>query len=419
MPFPDKKRCIWVLAKYATAREQGFETRTIAIAREWVRAGRDVVILSSSANHFSRPTAARAREDYWFDGVRMVVLRTLGYRTTASIRRVLSWLHFEWRILRTQLDDLPRPDVIIVTSLSLFSVLNGARLARKFQVPWVFEVRDIWPLTLTEEGGFSRWHPLTLVMQWIERMGYRQADLTVGTMPNLAPHASAIAGFPINCACVPFGFDPLLAPQPVPAPPRTELQMPRDDSTLTVGYAGSMGIANALDNLIEAAVALREDHRFRFVLLGDGDLRATYMANTAGCPHVHWLGKVPREEVHAVLTQCDILYFSAHPSRVWDSGMSLNKLTDYLLAAKPILGSYSGFPSILDEAGCGEFLPAGDTEAIVAALNRYAAQPREYLEKMGAAGRTWLFEHRTWGHLANEYLGLLDHLPPRVAAHRT
>jgi glycosyltransferase involved in cell wall biosynthesis len=406
------KRCIWVIAKYATALEQGFETRTLALARQWVRAGREVVILSSSANHFTPTKPQRTpRADSIFEGVKMVVLRTMSYRKTASVRRVLSWFHFEWRIFREDLSDLPRPDVIVVSSLSLFSVLNGIRMARRFQCPWVFEVRDIWPLTLTEEGGVNSSHLLVRLMAFIERLGYLRAALTVGTMPNLSPHASKVAGREVICACIPFGFDPTSTP-PIDAPvPRAELTVSRDENTLLIGYAGSIGVSNALNHVVDAAIRLRSDSRFRFLFLGDGDLRESLMARTRDCPSVTWLGKVPRHEVHSVLRQCDLLYFAAHPSKVWESGMSLNKVSDYLLAAKPILASYSGHPSILDEAGCGEFLPAGDTEAIVEALSRYAAKSRHELAEMGEAGRRWFFENRTWGHLASKYLCLLDGLP--------
>ncbi len=411
MTYSPQKHCIWVLAKYATAQEQGFETRTVALAREWVRSGREVVIISSTANHLLRSEPISGpRKEVTFDGVRMVFLRTWAYRATASFRRVLSWLHFEWRIFREPLAKLPSPDVVIVSSLSLFSVLNGIRLARMFRCPWVFEVRDIWPLTLTEEGGVKSSHPLAWLMAHIERLGYRNAALTVGTMPNLSPHASRVAGHPVRCACIPFGFDPTLAPSADEALQRTSLTDGRRENTLVVGYAGSIGTANALDSIVEAAVRLREDPRFRFVFWGDGDLRNSFMQKTSGCPNVAWAGKVPRHEVHASLRQCDLLYFAAHPSRVWESGMSLNKVTDYLLAAKPIIASYSGYPSILEEAGCGEFIPAGDVDELVETLERYAMMPRSKLATMGEAGRRWLFANRTWSSLAIEYLALLDAL---------
>jgi glycosyltransferase involved in cell wall biosynthesis len=340
-------------------------------------------------------------------GIRAIWLRTKRYARTASIHRVLSWFDFEYRLWRLDDERLPRPDIIIVSSLSLFTVLNGIRLSRKYRVPLVFEVRDIWPLTMIEEGGFSSRHPLALLMGWIERLGYRKAALTIGTMPNLGPHASRVAGRAVQCNCIPFGFDPeqiAAAEASPPVVPRLE----RTADQLVVGYAGSMGISNALDTIVECAIRLKDDPRFKFVLLGDGDVRAKLMAMTAECPNVQWVGRVPRGEVVEYLKQCDLLYFAVHDSKVWESGMSLNKLTDYLVAAKPVLASYSGFPSILDEAGCGEYLPSRDTDALMLALARYAERPRAELAAMGTAGRAWLFANRTWKTLSKLYGAMLD-----------
>lgn len=346
------------------------------------------------------------------DGVYFRWLRVRRYARSASVARVLSWLDFEYRLWRMDERTLPRPDIIIVSSLSVLTVLNGIRLARKFRVPWVFEVRDIWPLTLTAEGGFSRWHPLTLILGAVERLGYRHADAVVGTMPNLSPHASAIAGRPIAAHCIPFGFEPSAVPvdlSPAPLP-----KVRQADGQLIVGYAGSLGLTNALDTIIETAIRLRDDSRFLFVFVGDGALREAYQRRTAGCQYIHWVGRVNRSEVPSYLQQCDLLYFSALPSPVWEYGMSPNKLMDYLLAARPVLASYSGFPSLINEAGCGEFIPAGDERALVEALERFRVMPPQERLKLGARGRTWLLANRTWDRLARNYAELLDSLVVRA-----
>jgi len=403
-----RAQSIWLISKYLSPKEYGFETRGFAIARHWVADGRQCVIISSDSNHLAKyPPLTRAVVEEDIDGIRAVWLRAKRYTKTASIARVLSWFDFEFRLWRLDDERLPRPDIIVVSSLSLFTVLNGIRLSRKHRVPLVFEVRDIWPLTMIEEGGFSARHPLAVLMGWIERLGYRQAALTVGTMPNLGPHASRVAGRAVRCECIPFGFDPAQIAAAETSPPAVP-RLDRTPEQLVVGYAGSMGISNALDTIVECAIRLKDDPRFKFVLLGDGDVRARLMDLTADCPNVHWVGRVPRGQVVEYLKQCDLLYFAVHDSKVWESGMSLNKLTDYLVAAKPVVASYSGFPSILDEAGCGEYLPSRDTEALLRALARYAARPRRELAAMGAAGRAWLFANRTWKTLSEQYGALLD-----------
>lgn len=377
------------------------------MARHWAAAGRRLVMIGSDSNHLAPGLRlSQARVDTEIDGVRCIWLRTRKYTKTASVARVISWLDFEWRLLRLRTKDLPRPDVILVSSLSLLTILNGLRLRKRYGSKLVFEVRDIWPLTLVEEGGFSRWHPLSLFLAWLERIAYRTSNLVVGTMPNLSPHASRIAGRPIEAACVPFGFEPdVVATHAERAVPTIERDSPEQ---LIIGYAGSMGVTNALHTIVNVANELRDDRRFKFVLLGDGDLRAAFQRRTEGCRNVVWVGRVPRMDVTAYLQQCDLLYFAVHDSKVWDSGMSLNKLTDYLLAAKPVIASYSGFPSILNEAGCGEFLPSNDEDALRSALVRYQTMPAGQRAAMGEAGRRWLFERRTWRTLAQEYLDLLD-----------
>jgi glycosyltransferase involved in cell wall biosynthesis len=409
-----RKHCIWVLAKYATAREQGFETRTVALAREWVRSGREVIIITSSANHFGVGLRQpRNRLDHVFGGVRLLVLRTLGYHKTASIRRVLSWLHFEWRVLREALDDLPQPDIIIVSSLSLFSVLNGIRLARKYRCSWVFEVRDIWPLTLREYAHASAFHPLVIVMAAIERIGYRSAARTVGTMPNLTPHATHVAGRYVSCAFMPFGCTPASVRQSAVSDGNLDGGTPHSAFPLVIGYAGAIGIANALESLVEAIVKLKNDSRFRFVILGNGALRSSFMQRTEGCNNVKWIDWIARDRVPDIIGDCDILYYSARKSRLWQYGTSPNKLIDYLAAGKPVIASYSGFQSIINEARCGEFVPAEDTDALIEALERYSTMSRSALIQMGVNGRDWLFENRSWHRIATDYLSLLDEIKVR------
>ena len=116
---------------------------------------------------------------------------------------------------------------------------------------------------------------------------------------------------------------------------------------------------------------------------------------------------MPKREVQGVLDQFDVLYFATHPSAVWDYGQSLNKLIDYMLAGKPVIGSYSGFPSMIDEAESGVFVPAGDVRALVAEFRRFADLSKAEREAMGRRGAEWVREHRTFAQLAADYEEIL------------
>jgi glycosyltransferase involved in cell wall biosynthesis len=408
-------KSIWIISKYASSSEYGFESRLFALAREFSNSGRKPVIISSDSNHlaafphfdsrYTRETPG-GFETWW--------IRTLRYTKTVSVRRVLSWIDFELKLFLMPKKQLPSPDVIIVSSLSLLTILNGVWLRRRYGCKLIFEIRDIWPLTLTEEGGYSDSNPFVRLLAWVERFGYRRADLVVGTMPNLAEHVAGVAGDGIACECVPFGFNPSAFNKQEPLPPDYPAQhIPRD--RFVIGYAGSIGLTNALDTIITCARELAEDTRYFFVFLGGGDLLERYMEETRDLENVMFLPKVKRVQVQAVLKSCDILYFAVHDSPVWKFGMSLNKLIDYMMAAKPVLASYNGFPSMLDEAACGEFVPADDVASLRNAIHRFSEMPTERLVEMGERGRAWLLENRRWDVLARQYLDICDGLCGEVA----
>jgi len=401
---------IWIISKYACSARYGFETRHFALAREFHRQGRQPLIIASDSNHLaSFPRFGSKVTEDTSGEVRTLWLKTLKYARTISPRRVLSWLDFERRLYLLSKNRLPAPDVIIVSSLSLLTILNGIRLRNRYACKLIFEVRDIWPLTLVHLGGYSPRNPLVRLLGWVEKTGYRRADLVVGTMPNLSAHVSAVAGEHVRCECIPAGYAADAARSLVPeGEDATDHGLP--EGKFIVGYAGSIGLANALDTIIACVERLAGDDRFHFVFLGSGGRRDELIAQTRELGNVTFLPRVEREHVNAVLQRCDVLYFAVHESPLWEFGMSLNKMIDYMLAGKPILASYGGYRSMIDEADCGEFVPPGDTDALQAALLRYAELPNEALREKGQAGRRWLLENRSWQVLARDYLGLCDSL---------
>jgi glycosyltransferase involved in cell wall biosynthesis len=82
-------------------------------------------------------------------------------------------------------------------------------------------------------------------------------------------------------------------------------------------------------------------------------------------------------------------------------------LIDYMLAAKPIIASYGGYPSMINEADCGTFLPSKNVPALVQAVKRYAKMPKSELERIGARGKAWFMENRPYSKVARDYARLL------------
>jgi len=369
--------------------------------------GYSSVILTSDSNQLAEvPVLDTPYLMQDIDGIQLCWIRTTKYGAAKSLRRVVSWLNFEWRLWRLPKDRLPTPDVVVVSSLSLLTVINGFLLRRRFKCRLVLEVRDIWPLTITEEGGFSRWNPFVLGLGLVEKLGYRYADAIVGTMPNLGEHVAYVLGQPKPTYCIPMGVDEatLMVSGELPAD-YVEKHIPQ--GKFIVVHAGTIGITNALDTMLNCAESMHDNPRVHFLVVGEGDLRAHYQQKYAHLTNLTFAPRVTKQMVQSVLSHCDLLYFSVHVSRVWKYGQSLNKVIDYMLAGKPVVASYTGFPSMINEANCGSFVPAGDVISLRHEILRYAARKPQERSAIGLRGRSWLLENRCYKTLASSYLKIL------------
>jgi glycosyltransferase involved in cell wall biosynthesis len=299
--------------------------------------------------------------------------------------------------------NLTKPDVVIVSSLSIFTIFYGYYLKKKYKTFLVFEIRDIWPLTLIEEGGFSKWNPLSLFIGFVEKFGYRNSDLIVGTMPNLQEHVNNIGFSNKPVFCSPLGFDPENYSERDLSINNPFININTGDKIL-IGYAGSMGLTNGLDIFIETIKSMNSCSNIHFLIVGSGDLKEKYQAELAHYENVTFLPRIEQKQVKYFLDSCDILYLSTQNSKVWKYGQSMNKIVEYMLAAKPIIATYNGYPSMINEADCGIFVNSSNSLELRTVFLKYASFSKVELKKIGEKGRKWICENRTYSKLAKEYL---------------
>lgn len=401
--------CIWYVSKYVITPRPGDPAgRAYGIMRELARVGhRSVIITSDSMGKYDAPPADRSYVTEQVEGMTLCRARTLKYGDSNAARRVLSWFDFERKMFFLPTRTLPRPDAVVVSSLSLLTIFNGLRWRRRFGCRMIFEVRDIWPLTMVEEGGYSPRHPFVKFLAAVERLAYRRSDAIIGTMPNLGEHVENVTGRSLPTHCVPMGIDidAMKNPESL-AEEYIDQHLPKD--SFVVAYAGSIGISNAMDVFFECVELMRERDDIHFVVLGDGEMRQGYVDRYGHLPNLTFAPRVPKAQVHDFLRRCDLLYLSVHKSTVWDFGLSLNKLIDYMFASKPVVASYSGFPSMIDEAKCGSFVPAGDSGELVREIELFASMSAEDRAAMGWRGRQWLVANRTYKSLAEDFLEVVS-----------
>ena len=401
-------KTIWYISKYCDiASKESEGSRGWILMKEFAAKGyRSVIITSDYKDLIYSPDDDSRLKNYIKEDVKLVILKTLKYSVSKSVLRIFSWFDFELNLFWLNKKSMSKPDIIIVSSLSLLTILNGVFLKKKYKCKLVFEIRDIWPLTLVEEGGFSPKNPFIMFLGFIERLGYKRSDLIVGTMPNLGQHVKKVLGYSKSVYCIPMGVSKSMLLNPQDITPQY-IKKHLKSGYFNVVFAGSMGITNALDTFFKAAEILKNNSKIRFIIVGDGALKNSYLNQFGYLPNLIYFPKVAKNQVQSFLAYADVVYFSVFKSKVWDYGQSLNKIIDYMISGKPIIASYSGYPSMINEADCGYFIPAEDCHSLVIKIKEMAIMTEFERNIMGARGLNWLLENRLYKKLAEDYLRLL------------
>ena len=161
--------------------------RPQCLAREWSRQGHNVTIVGASYSHLfiSSPSFGGSYLCEMENGIRYILLKTPSYSGN-GIGRIVNMIVFVaqlWR-MRKWLARQLSPDIVLAGSTHTLDFLPALRIARYGRTVIAREVRDLWPLTLTDLGGFPAWHPMVLLFKAAETYSYRNADKITTTLPN-------------------------------------------------------------------------------------------------------------------------------------------------------------------------------------------------------------------------------------------
>lgn len=386
------------------------EYRPHYLAREWARSGHSVTVAAASYAHVRtrQPETGNRFTVEFIDGVRYVWCRTPEYSGN-GISRVLNILAFLYR-LRQWRSWLPEaPDVVIASSTYPLDIRPALRIARKFDARLVWEVHDLWPASPMELGNMSRYHPFIMLLQNAEDVACRRADVVVSILPKTSRHLQAHGMAAGKFFHIPNGIDPAEWNTPDPGRPPAQLASILDRAHraghLTIGYAGSHGIANALDTLIDAAELMRGE-KVTWILIGDGPEKSRLMARAAarGAGHVHFLDAIPKSSIPAALRPIDVLYIGFQRQPLYRFGIGPNKLMDYMMAARPVILACEAGNDPVAEARCGYTIQPDDAGQLAECVRQLAAMSDEERNALGAAGQRHVESHLTYPVLAQRFI---------------
>ena len=403
---------ILFLSHYFVPENNAPAARVHSLAREWTRHGHRVTVITSAPNVPAGVVYEgyrnRLRQQEWIDGIRTVRVWTYLAANRGRLRRGFNF--FSYLVTAGVAGALlrPRADVVIATSPQFFAGCAGVPVSRAHGAPFVLEIRDLWPASITAVGALKEGRVIH-ALEKLERALYDAADHIVAVGAGYRQHILERGVPDAKVEVVTNGVDTdLFVPRAPDEALRARLGL-KGKYVLT--YAGTVGMAHGLDVVLRAGHRLRERGRDDIVLLvvGDGARRAELeqAARDQGLRNVVFAGMVGRAQLPAYLASSDACLVSMRDEALFSTVLP-SKIFEDAAMEKPIIAGLRGEGSaIIAAADCGIVVAPGDDAALAAAVERLADDPEEG-RRLGRNGRRFVLEHYDRRTLAHDYLAILE-----------
>ena len=396
--------------------------RADTFSREWARAGADVTILTGFPNHPEGVLHPEYRK-LWRRGFvreqrdRVQVCRTWLYPSAnrGLWGRGANYASFGISAALAGGCVAPRHGVVIATSPQILVGVSGWAVGAVRSLPWVFEVRDLWPESLVGVGQAGADALLYRSVGHVANFLYRHATHIVvdGEWKRRHLIRQGVEQQRISVMRYAIDEDYCLDPSSDRAQ-QTRLALRRElgfREEFVLLYAGTIGMAHGLETVLLAAARLRERSDVAFLVMGEGAERQQLLARIQELrlTNLRYLGKQPSEKVPAYLLAADACLVPLRRSEVFKTAIP-SKMFEAMAACRPvILGVEGEAKEILLEAEGGIAFPPDDSEALANAILRLRQQP-EFARALGANGRRAVREKHSCRQQAKAYLELLAEL---------
>jgi colanic acid biosynthesis glycosyl transferase WcaI len=391
--------------------------RVSELSKHWTDRGHQVTVLTGFPNHpdgILRPEYRKAyrhlvSRERW-NGVSVVRSWLLPYPNRKSYERILNYSSFCASAALTG-SFLERPDIVIATSPQLLVGLAGYAIARMQRAPFVFEVRDLWPESLSAVGVAGPHSLLHRALGKLAALLYRRANHIVVVTPAftryLVLHWHLASE---NISLVANGVETkLFAPQAADPGLRRSLGI---EGRFVVSFIGTLGLAHGLETLISAAEMLEQiDPGIVFLLVGEGADRERIMglAKSKQLGNIRFLGPQSREAIPGYISLSDACLVLLKKSQVFETVLP-TKMLECMSSARPVIVAVNGQSrDILERSQAGLYVEPENAGALCEAILKLRHQPR-LREALGRNGREYIVKNLSREHTATTYLELLHRL---------
>lgn len=410
---------IAIISHYYPPEPGAPQARLSEMARTWVELGHDVRVVTCYPNHpngivppdYQQSYRSRRSSDEPLDGVR--VRRCWAYATPNKgfVRKLVGHLTFMLTAVFQGKPAVRDADCIIVSSPTLFSVVSAWLLSRRYGIPFVFEVRDLWPAIFVELGVLKN-RFLIWTLERLEMFLYRQAALVVPVTKRFAEDIvrRGIPGAKVKV--ITNGVDlRKFTPRTRPVELADELGL---TGKFVVLYIGAHGISHSLTKIVDAALELRDRPDIVFLFVGDGSEKEKVQQYAAAnnATNCRFIESQPKERVALFYALADVCLVPLRNISLFDTFIP-SKMFEVMAMARPIIASVRGEAAEILQASGGALIGEPEDFAAIARHVSDLHKDRTLAAALGEKGREFAEQHYDRRCLAERYESMLRDLVPR------
>ena len=363
-------------------------TRTYEHTIEWVRAGHEVTVITTAPNFPEGKLFVDYRNSWrteeTMNGIRVIRVKSYITANEGFLKRTLDYVSF---MLTGGYAALfaPRPDVVVTTSPQFFCAMAGWIVTRVRRLPWVFELRDLWPASILAVGAMKPGLAIRM-LECIEMRMYRDANAIVTVTESFKRHLVGRGIDAKKIAVVLNGVD-MARYHPMPKDDRLVEEFDLR-GRFVVGYLGTHGMAHALDKVAEAAEILRDREDIVFLFAGAGARRAALEATVRDrrLTNVRLIPSQSKEMMPRLWSVHDLALIPLRDQELFMTVIP-SKMFEAMAMGIPVLMSVprGEATALLEQTGCGVVTPPENPAALADDIVRLAGRPRR-LDELRAAG---------------------------------
>lgn len=396
-------KVIWIINQTAGNLDLGWGERHYFLSKYWVNKGYKIKIISGSYNHLflkqPKTTNKRFTIEKFDENIDFCWVNVLKYKNS-GYSKMLSNFSFTLKLFLLDIKELEKPNVIIISSMPIFPIINGSYFKKKFNVKkLIIEVRDLWPLTPIYLKNYSKNNPLIKILSWFEKYAYQKSDHIVSLLPNASNYVNSISKDATKFNYIPNGIDEKLLGKDKLEESITN-KIPKNK--FIIGYTGTIGLANAMEYFVEASLKITNKN-IHFVIVGDGFSKDNLKKTVVNSNNITFIDKIKKSQVQEILSFFDVCYIGRYKSPLYKHGVSYNKYFDYMLAKKPILESSEYIKDQVELSGCGIIVKPESAEAIIKGIDKMYKLSSEERKKIGMKGYVYVKKYHSFEYLSKTY----------------